>query len=46
MPRAIPKALASFIMQENSDPMFLRNDVTFGKLVSSCITCMIIIIIG
>ena len=42
MPRAIPKALASFIMQENSDPMFLFKDVTFCELVSFCSTCIII----
>jgi hypothetical protein len=43
MPRAIPKTLASLIMHENSDPMFLRNDVTFCKLVSFWATCIVII---
>jgi len=43
IPRAIPKILASLIMQENSDPMFLRNEVTFCKFVSLFATCIIII---
>lgn len=42
IPRAIPKTLASFIIQENSDPWFLRNDVTFCELVSFCDACIII----
>ena len=33
-PRAIPKALASLIINENSDPKFLRKDVAFCELVS------------
>ncbi len=38
MPSAMPKTFASFIMHENSDPIFLRSEVTFCKFLSSWVT--------
>lgn len=35
MPSAMPKILASFIMHENSEPLFLRSEDTFSEFVLS-----------
>lgn len=39
IPSAKPRTFASFIIHENSDPIFLRSEGTLWEFVSSRVTC-------